>query len=131
MSVQETITLLKNLSETMKAELVGGGEAEFYEWISIITAITELCKTLAGAKSVEEWTATITAIEAIRDRVSKMPTEHWIQTQVNKILDQCVEMIEKWGGRTPEGKDPKTKKINKLLQDMKNIIHDYETKSRQ
>jgi hypothetical protein len=35
------------------------------------------------------------------------------------------------GGGAPEGKDPKTKKINKLLQDMKNIIHDYEATSSQ
>ena len=129
MSVKETITLLKNLSQTMQAEAVGDDEADVEEWMSIRRAIAELCKALESAKSDEEWTATITAIEAIRDRVSTMPTSHSIKWHVNEVLDQCVPMIERLGGKAPQGKDSKTKEINELLQAMKDLIHDYETKS--
>jgi NurA-like 5'-3' nuclease len=133
MSVKETVTLLKNLSQTMQAEAVGDDKADVEEWASIREAIAKLCKALADAKSVEEWTETITAIEEIKNRVSKMPTStsHWIKSHVNTVLDQCVQMIERLGGKAPQGKDSKTKEINKLLQAMKDLIHDYEAKSRQ
>ena len=131
MSVSETITLLKNLSQTMQAEAVGDDEADVEEWMSIRRAIAELCKALESAKSDEEWTATIKTIDVIRDRVSEMPTStsHWIKWHVNEELNKCVPMIERLGGKAPQGKDSKTKEINELLQAMKDLIHDYETKS--
>ena len=79
MSVKETVTLLTDLREYMKGEPVGDDETVVAEWTSIRGAIGDLCTSLADAKSDEEWTATITAIEAIRNRVSTMPTSHSIK----------------------------------------------------
>jgi hypothetical protein len=84
---------LWNLTVTMTAENVGGGEDRYQEWLNIRKEIGKLCKSLESVDSHEKWTRIVTEINQIRKRVEDLKVANWLWSVIKKDLDGCVEMI--------------------------------------
>ena len=84
---------LWNLTVTMTAENVGGGEDRYQEWLNIRKEIQKLCTSLESVASHEKWMRIVTEIKKIRQRVEDLKVANWLWSVIKKELDGCVEMI--------------------------------------